>query len=199
MAQAISTNTARKPRYLPHQIPNMPRPVDVVKIVSPHSRTAEILLRAIKSDLGDVGFFTREDLIHLPVLSHVATITRYMIVCRAVDTLIAGGYVVAKSRTDLCLPGKSKQYVHATLSSQYITTVRKIVKSIPPKTRITVMSVVENWKMDQHLTENNKRVAVREVLKDLTRRGEIKPGNYYDYVVVKVAEKSISAAGKPGT
>lgn len=146
-------------------------------------RMAAIVLRAIKTELGDVDFFTREDCLYLSVLSHVSTITRYQDVCGALAHLIAEGEVIAKSRTDLCLPTKARRYVDEPLAQQYLPTIRKIVARMDTGTRVDVMSVVNAWSMDQHLTTNGKRVAVRNALKILLREGLFDRGEAYDYIV----------------
>lgn len=156
-----------------------------VQPFSPFDREATALLKDIVQHLGDADFFTREDLIHLPTFQHVATITRYHSVCGAVSLLLDRGSLIAKSRTDLCLPAKSKLYVPSMRKhDEYIETVERIVRGLT-EPQWGVMDVVHQWNSDQHLTTNVKRVTARMALGVLKREGLIQRVNEYEFSVAE--------------
>lgn len=181
----VTASTAKRPP------PRAARPVPHLRIVTfsealdRTSRHARLMLRAIQQDLGHVNFFTREDLIQLRVFSHVATITRYQEVCSAARLLVSNGSLIEKSRSDLCLPNKAAKYrADDTLAHQYLATIRKLCQAMPKGNAFTVMDVVGEWKQDQHLTVNNKRVAARGALKQFVRDELAKVINEFEYLML---------------
>jgi len=167
------------------------RPADTTQKrygVEPFNRAASdaaVLLDAIRSDLADVDFFTREDLIHLDCFSHVATITRYQKVREAVSVLLARKELTAMSRTDLALPANRKIYAErGALHDHYSGTVLAILKRMTPKSEFTVMDVVNAWTTtDLHLTLNVKRVLTRAILQSLRREGMVADAGEYLYAL----------------
>lgn len=139
---------------------------------------AKALIADIKAHLPEVDYFQREDLLHLPCFQGVATITRYRYVCIAVGLLVRQGKLIAKGRTDLCLPSKQSRYdSEESLSERYGATIRRLV--ISRIGAFTVMDVVTLWRRsDQHLTDNTKRVAVRGTLRELAREGKVEVDGY---------------------
>lgn len=151
------------------------------KFFEPHEREANALLAGIERELPEVDYFTREDLLHLTTFNHVATITRYNYVRAALDLLIRKGAVVAKSRTDLCLPKASKRYNDGVndLGDRYQRVIKRCINS--QSDDFGVMDVVALWKADPHLTVNTKRVAVRAALKVMVREGTLEKNDDYTY------------------
>ena len=132
------------------------------------------LLAAIRRELGDVDFFSREDLLQLGAFDHVTTISRYRYVCWAVRWLLRAGLLVGKSRTDLCLPGKAKLYAGgAGMLETYMDTIREHVRSQSKIRPFTVGTILDRWRTDQHLTRNTKRVLVRQALTALNAAGVV--------------------------
>jgi hypothetical protein len=199
MASAQTATALKSHSRLPNSLPPLTsRPFNVIKggkiptkasakktvtrLTTKEDRVAAILLRAIKQELGEADFFTREDLLQLSVLSHVSTISRYQTVCMGVHLLLIRNEIVAKSRTDLCLPAKAKRYSETSLAEQYIGTIRKLIARHPPGERVHVMDVVGEWTTDPHLTVNNKRVAVRNAIKRLVGEGLLQAGTDFDFL-----------------
>jgi hypothetical protein len=134
---------------------------------------ADALLRSIQVEFADVDYFTREDLLHLPVFSYVATITRYSYVCAAVKVLIMRGKLIAKSQTELVVHGKSSKW-HAIKwqvdeFGEKLTPM--VVEILKQGDGVTVMNVVDRWTGDRNLSQNIKRVIVRGVMTRLVAEG----------------------------
>ena len=101
---------------------------------------ANLLLRGIKDELNNARFFTREDLLHVRVFSHISTITRYQYVRECVLALIESGEIVALTKTNLCLPGMQGEYdAENTLSELYID---HILNLCGPYSRNTLTSAL---------------------------------------------------------
>lgn len=132
---------------------------------------AKALLADIRRHLPEAPFFQREDLLHLPALSGVATITRYRYVCLAVHLLVQQRKLVLKGRSDLCLASRAGEYEAETddFSKRYERTIR--ATATQQRGSFLVMDVVRAWRSDQHLTENSKRIAVRQTLRRMAREG----------------------------
>jgi len=145
---------------------------------------AAILLDAIKTELADADFFTREDLLHLECFSHVATITRYEKVRLAVRYLLRYNELVALTRTDLALPAKSRFYADRTaLADHFGSTVTRLLKKLRPGSEFSVMDVVDAWETDVHLTLNVKRVLTRVILQRMARDGLVASSGEYLYAL----------------
>lgn len=164
----------------------MPQTAKVIRMPRKAQRTearevkmARIILLAIQHELRDVEFFTREDLLQLRPLQSVATITRYREICDAVHRLIYARQIYQITRTELCLAGKTnaaKTNSGAALFDNYMNTVRRLVSHHEADLAgkpFDVMTLVERWTQDQHLTRNAKRVAVRVCLKRLLKERAI--------------------------
>jgi len=155
----------------------------------PNSNTARALLRTINSDLGHLDFFTRDDLMQLDMLGHVATITRYNELRFAVNKLLESGKIVELNRTRLTLPRKANryaQYKSAPLSHQYRDSVFSLVSTtFPPGEKFDVTDVISFWIKDEHLSEDSKRVATRGALALLARAGKVKALADNRYSVLK--------------
>lgn len=132
---------------------------------------AAAMLDAIKQELSDASYFTREDLLHLSCFAHVATITRYQYVCKAVRYAVERKWMLEITRTDIILTGKKRDYAASlTHVDEYEATV---IKLLPPVgQRITLPQLLLAWhaKSDHHLTENVKRTYLRTILRTLVRR-----------------------------
>jgi hypothetical protein len=150
------------------------------------AKMERIILAAIATELKDVDYFTREDLLQLAPLQSVATITRYHEVCNAVSALTYAGQLRALSRTELCLPSAARSAAKlAPVQDRYEAQVRRLVNDwvrLFGQQPFSVMTLVKRWTMDQHLTINAKRVAVRMNLKRLHRAGAIEAGAALDYI-----------------
>jgi hypothetical protein len=152
----------------------------------PTERRATALLAGIQMELGDVGFFTREDLLHLSALSYVATITRYTYVREAVGWLLERDKLHAISKTELCLRGRQREYLPPDrLIAQYRETVLRIVRTMAHGGDVvSVRDVLDGWQGDTHLSLNVKRVMVRKMLAHFTHDGLLvamdEPGSYVE-------------------
>lgn len=148
------------------------------------ARRAAALLAAIERELGDVSFFTREDLLHTNALSHVSTITRYSYVREAVTWLLERSKILAITRTELCLAGRKREYrAPDRLLSEYRNTIQRITRAMTHGGDVaSVRDVLDAWQSDPHLSLNGKRVVVRKVLAQLAREGILsetdEPGCY---------------------
>lgn len=140
----------------------------------PTEMYARAMLDGISTELRDADFFQREDLLHLKCFQHVSTITRYRYICDAVHWLLEGGKLVAKSRSDLCLPGKAKAYdaiSETPLVERYDRQVHRLVTQ--QKGPFTVDDLLRAWRADPHISLNSKRVALRTVLGQMVRHREL--------------------------
>lgn len=147
----------------------------------PIANAARSLLKTIQEDLGAVDFFTRDDLLHLDTFAHVATITRYQMTCQAVRHLIETGRIVEKSRTDLCLPGKSNQYGASgvPIHQQYELAIRRAISKT--EGHFSVATIIHLWRTDPQLTENAKRVAIRRYLAHGEKQGWVEKRDDFTY------------------
>lgn len=146
---------------------------------------ARLMLLTIERDFAGADFVTREDLLQARAFQHVSTITRYSEVCHAVSELLRQGKLIAKSRTDLCLPDRVGRYKEDTpLAGQYAATIRRLLLSKRKEGSFSVMDIVSAWRTDQHLTVNNKRVAVRGALKKFVHDKLIQVNDDYEYEVI---------------
>lgn len=144
--------------------------------------SARVLLRAIKANLAEARFFQREDLLQLPVFTHIATISRYNHIRSAVNTLVENGELARLSRTDLSLPGKARTYnTEVALHREYLDTIRLLVQKMG-KQRFSVMDLVDEWRTDGHLTVNSKRVAVRQAIPQLLREQVCRKRNQFEFM-----------------
>lgn len=155
-----------------------------VEVYDPVQDNADALINSIRDNLGDAPYFTRDDLLYLPAFAHVATITRYSYVRKAIIRLLETGKVVEKSRTELILAGSTRRYVDAyTKIDEFRITVSQLVRDVLSwKEVFTVADVLEKWTdTDQHLTNNAKRVIVREALRAMRRDGMLReePRHFY--------------------
>jgi len=146
-------------------------------------RNARVLLRSIKANLNQATFFQREDLLQLPVFTHITTIARYGTIRIACLFLIQEGDLVSLSRTDLALPSKAKAYSDQPLHEEYLDTIRSLVRVMPKGRPFAVMDVVYEWKADSHLSVNSKRVAVRHAMTQLVKQKLCKRRNEFEYTV----------------
>lgn len=145
--------------------------------------SARVLLRAIKANLAEASYFQREDLLHLPVFTHIATISRYNHIRLAVNALVQTGQLVRLSRTDLSLPGKARTYsADVAIHREYLDTIRLLIQKMGRK-RFAVMDVVDSWRTDGHLTVNSKRVAVRQAIPQLLREKVCRKRNHFEFMV----------------
>ncbi len=145
---------------------------------------ARIFEHAIREKFGGVMFFTREDLIHLDVFSHISTISRYRTVSKLVHFLERRGVLISKSWTNLCLTDHQRGYISAPLHQRFQDTIRTVVtKKFSKGETIVVMDIVDEWKTDPELTVNNKRVAVRGAIRQLLKDGVIKKRDEFEYTV----------------
>jgi len=149
---------------------------------------ARMLHRSIRLNLDEVDFFTREDLLQLPVFMHITTITRYHYICLATQVLLTKGDIVSKTRTGLCLPRHARSISDTPLAEQYAVTIQKLVERSSPKKAFGVMDIVDAWTTDPHLTINNKRVAVRGSMNRLIKQGIVKLVNEFEYKVVSPSQ-----------
>src|ERR1044072_3055557 len=151
------------------------------------ARNASRLLAHIKQYLGHVISFTREDLLHLPVIEYtqVATITRYQAIRNAVRYLIDQRELVQMKFPDLCLPDKVSlyQFEGGSVVTEYGATMRRLIQSVQPAKPFTVMSVVNQWRTDQRLTPDTKRKAIRLFLPRLTREGVCTRLNDFEFMI----------------
>jgi hypothetical protein len=141
---------------------------------------SKALLDDIWRYLGDVSAFSRDDLMRLPTFSFVSLIVRYQYVCAAVHRLILAGDVVAVSRTELTLSGRRRSYRPAAeLVAEFGDTVRRLVRQrLGRYPLVSVGDVVDDWAYtDPHLTENAKRVVVRQVTRRLVKEGALATRN----------------------
>jgi hypothetical protein len=146
------------------------------------------LLRTIKRELGNAIFFTREDLLHLPLFNHVSTMYRYHLVCIMVRFLARKGDLIIKNRTNVILRGDhEKAYSETPLHYQHYDTISAIITDMPLQTKTTVMDVVALWTTDPHLTVNNKRVAVRGAISGLIRDGLLRKYDEFQFIVRKAS------------
>lgn len=141
------------------------------------SPMANILLQNIREQLDQAESFSREDLLQLRSLRHVATITRYRYICLALHELLAGRCLVTVSRTELAVRGakQSAEPVHV----RYAETLNRLIGKF--NLPFAVMDVVDAWTTDSHLTVNTKRVAARVHLKALRAGGQVKANGDYTY------------------
>jgi len=138
---------------------------------------ANTLLDVIGLKMAGTDFFTREDLIQTGVFDHVSTIYRYKLVCDSVRFLIDRRQLIEKSKTDLCITGKSRAYItREVIFDTYHTTVEKLVLSRTGE--FSVMDVVRSWITDQHLTDNVKRILVRRISRSMAREGQLLKRGY---------------------
>jgi hypothetical protein len=148
---------------------------------------ASTLLRQIKSRLGHVVSFTREDLLHLQVaeFEQVATITRYRATCIAVAYLIEQNELIQKKFPDLCLPENEANYHYnkTSVASEYDATIRRLVSTMPPTKPFAIMQVVNRWRTDPQLTSDTKRKAIRITIPRLAREGLCTRLEGFEYVV----------------
>jgi len=173
---------AKKYRRLNRYFHNSRIPVETV------AAYADRLLGEIKDHLHDALSFTREDLLHLPVVEfqQVATITRYKATSIAVRYLIEQGSVIKQKSPYLCLPERVNEFSfhnHAALSSEYAAKIRSLVRSMPKNKPFAVHHVVMRWRTDPQLTTDLKRRAVRGAIGRLTHENICTKVNNFQYVV----------------
>lgn len=143
-------------------------------------RLSRAVLNAVRSELADVDFFTREDMLHLSPLQHVATITRYHSLTAVVQRLVGSRRLVELSRTELALPEKQSRYnphetpLHLLYQHQIDRLLTWHLRDQGNDAPFDVMTLVDRWRSDQHLSLNAKRVAVRMTLRQKERDGKIK-------------------------
>jgi hypothetical protein len=160
------------------------RKPDPLPVYDPVRDDAHALFDDIKNNLGDAPYFTREDLLHLPTFAHVATITRYNYVRRAVQHLLETGKLLEKSRTELIIGGSTRRYTDAyTKIDEFRDTVSTLVRGIlGVRESFTVAHILDLWTdTDQHLTTNAKRVIVRQTLRAMRRDQQLReePRHFY--------------------
>lgn len=152
------------------------------------------LLRAIRRELGDATFFTREDCIHLALLNHVSTMYRYSMVCVLLRFLEQKGEVIIKSRTNIILKGDhEKSYSEIPLSQQHYDRIFSIIRSMVPQSHTTVMDIVSLWTTDPHLTINNKRVAVRGAINRLVKGRLLRRHDDFQFIVLRRSNRQQEA------
>lgn len=145
------------------------------KPFDPVDDLAATLLEAIRQELGDCDFFTREDLLHTAAFGWCATITRYAYVREAVTRLLDQGKLVAPSRTELTFPAKLQAYHDpAELAAEFAGTVRRLAFAAGRKFEsFGVPEILTAWKSDPHIAPHVKRVTIRQALRAMARDGEI--------------------------
>jgi len=145
------------------------------------------LLDQIRQRFAGVESFTRDDLLHLPIMAfeQVGTISRYRATCIAVAYLVEHGQLIQKKAPDLCLPERAASYrfEETTISSEYATTIRRLVSTMPAQKPFAVMTVVQRWRTDPQLTRDSKRKAVRNAIRGLVREGVCDRSGGFEYVV----------------
>lgn len=153
-------------------------------------KLASVVLRAIDANFG-VSYFTREDLLQLPVLSHVSTISRYGLVREAITLLFQTGAVRADTRTMLRVAGHVPTISPTDLYSQFKYDIDRLVEARPQGERFNVMDIVRAWKSRADLTTNVKRTAVRSGLRTLAAHGVImqSDSDSFDYVRCNTSAK----------
>lgn len=166
----VATRTRGRPSIL--------NPIPLEQMTK-EDRIAMLLLRSIIANLGGTDYFTREDLIHLPVFSHIATISRYRQICYSVHNLLRMGEITQINFTRLALPGRKKNKAKGdpdpkSIVDQYRTTVHRTVETMPKGSPFVVMDLVGAWKTDPQLTLNAKREVVRACLRRLVHDGDVK-------------------------
>lgn len=145
---------------------------------------AAALLSAVKNELHLVDYFTREDLLHLDVLDHLSTISRYGYICRAARFLIEDGSFSEISNTNLCLRGRESKFsLDVPIHHLYRDAVTRAVGKLGRDQLFSVMDVVRTWKADPHLTEHTKRVIVRRGLAERVRDGRVVQKDEQHYYV----------------
>jgi hypothetical protein len=150
------------------------------KQMDPTEQMAKALLQDIRRYLPEATFFQREDLLHLPTFQSVATITRYARVCESVGYLLSTRRLVLLSRTDLCLPDKASEYEDmADLTGRYEQTVRRLLMRAGDD--LSVPNLIRLWTSDPHLTDNCKRIAIRENMKKLAKTGLLAKDGFSGY------------------
>lgn len=160
----------------------------------PHDRVAVLagsLLGAIEASLDGADYFTREDMLHLDVFDHVSTISRYRLLCYAVEFLLRNGSLVEKSRTDFCLPGRSRSYPGGAgpLADSFGPALKeRIAAAFRRSEQFTTGDAVKEWTTDNHLTGNVKRLVVRRVLAEMVKAGALRRINENAYAVGKGTE-----------
>lgn len=138
---------------------------------------ANTLLDIVKLKMAGVDFFTREDLLQTGVFDHVSTIYRYKLVCEAVRFLIDRRQLIEKSKTDLCIAGKSRAYLtREVIYETYHVQVEKLMAG--RRGTFSVMDIVRAWSTDQHLTDNVKRILVRRISRSLVRDEKLTKHGY---------------------
>jgi len=147
------------------------------------------LLDQIRQHYGGMESFTRDDLMHLPIIAfeQVGFITRYRATCVAVSYLIEHGQLQQMKVPDLCLPERAKLYrfEETTISSEYAATIRRLVSTMPANKPFAVMQVVQRWRTDPQLTRDSKRKAVRNAIRALVREGVCSSVSGFEYTVSK--------------
>ena len=178
MVVATETRGGRAQRRTPH-----PQHFHDVLYVNAE-RNARVLLRSIKANLTQATYFQREDLLQLPVFTHITTIARYGTIRIACLFLIDDGALVSLSRTDLALPAKAKTYSSEhPLHEEYLDTIRTVVRAMRKGQPFSVMDVVGEWKADSHLSVNSKRVAVRHAMTHLVKEKSCRRRNEFEFTV----------------
>jgi hypothetical protein len=145
------------------------------------------MLTTIKRELGNAIFFTREDVLQLGVFNYVGTAYRINLISIMVRHLVSRGDLILKSKTDICLPSHERGYSETPLRQQYYDTIRGVISSMPTRSHASHMDIVALWKTDQHLTINNKRVAVRGAIVRLIKEGHISRRNDFEFTVLRKA------------
>lgn len=131
----------------------------------------DAMLVAIEREMPDVTAFTRDDLMYLPTFSHVATITRYNYVSRAVRYALAAKKILEVGRGLYIMAGTKRRYqqsVHTT--DEYDETVTRIARDYHrqhPDVPFGVGDLLHEWTTDHHLSTSSKRSLLREGLRRL--------------------------------
>jgi len=156
-------------------------------------KIARIILSAIKADYRDTSFFTREDLLQLRVLQSVATITRYRMVCEAIQTLQLAHEIERLSRTEFCLfhrALRAHKVSGPNLLATYAPTVKRLIlrwdneQAVGSGKPFDLVDLLGSWTTDPHLSTNAKRVAIRESLRRFLREKFIRrTANFMTYEV----------------
>jgi hypothetical protein len=132
---------------------------------------ADAMLAAIVRELPDVTAFTRDDLMYLTTFGHVATITRYNYVSRAIRYALAAKKVLEVGRGLYILAGTKRKYqqsVHTT--DEYDDTIAILARDYQidnPDHAFGVADLLPMWVNDQHLSTSTKRTLLREGLRRL--------------------------------
>lgn len=134
----------------------------------------DAMLLDVEREMPDVTSFTRDDLMYLPTFSHVATITRYNYVSRAIRYGLAAKKVMEVGRGQYILAGTKRRYQQSVHThEEYDETITRIARDHHrqhPDVPFGVGDLLTEWTTDHHLSTSTKRSLLREGLRRLAAR-----------------------------